>query len=562
MSDIASIFVQEDNTFTVFVVEQLFAIRRGHDFFHSYINKPNYFQTDAQINKRFRSAVERIEKRVTPVAKLTSILYTGLSIVKLPEMITTLSKLFTVHEHQVAGPEIIDPIILQEGQITQKSLSKIININKDSILQPSIIIILKDNDFDRAEKLLSECPDGMTIKMIRNNGKEKIYKVVNCGADNIESFLDSFSRQCYSTCSKTNRDLLLNEEWTNNPIIAAFSPILLRIRTNLLFDEKDQIRNELSELINNICNKACYSPKDKKLLQAMECTAKLFRVFCRDYGGQDIIDAEKIATKLENDVLLAHVYRYAEFLPNCSDMRKDELYQKGRIIFKKYSMEDHAIYCENNRLVQQFYSNCVIPEQFKIMQEEAVNSVPGMVGMSHIYNNVGIAYLFCGHPEIAIDFFNKGLDYAKSQYRTVQNLALESNKMIAESYSFTHIEENRIRLLVRRIFDGMGTTKLPFLSADYILNILAIAYKQNSNLGDDLINTFPIKTLLNNSFATNKMGSGERMLQMQYLSKNYSSLSPMLNACYTPRSPTEPMGRRKDFILQYGLSPFDFNTWL
>jgi hypothetical protein len=479
----------------------------------------------------------------------------------IPDTITSLCKLFTVHEHQTAGPDVIDPIILQEGKITKRALSRLISLNKDSILRPSIIILLKDNDFERAKTLLSECPDGINIKMIRNSGEEEIYKVINCGAENVDSFINSFAEQCYSTCSKTKKEILLNPEWSDNSIIAKYSPMIFKFRTNLLFDQKEEIRNDLSDLIENISILEYKSEKDEKIIQSISCVAKLFRVFCNDFGGQDIIDAEKLAKTLNNEVLLAQIYRYAEFLPGCSKERKEELYKQGYSIFKKNNMEDHAIYCKNNMLVHQFYADAVSPEEFRQLQEEAVNNVPGMVGLSHIYNNVGVAYLYCGHSTTAIEFFNKGLDYARYQDRIVQNLALESNKMIAESYSFNNIDENRIRFLLRRVMDGMGINKLPFLAADYALNILAVAYRQNARLGEELINTFPIEALVNKSFYVNKMGSGERLLQMKFLASHFESFQ-LLKTCKIPNQLTVPQGKRKNFILHYGLSPFDFNTWL
>lgn len=86
--------------------------------------------------------------------------------VSIPDAITALCKIFTVHEHQAAGPHVIDPIILQEGKITQKTINQLINFNKDSILQPTIIILLKDDSFDRAKVLLSDCPNGINIRYI------------------------------------------------------------------------------------------------------------------------------------------------------------------------------------------------------------------------------------------------------------------------------------------------------------------------------------------------------------------------------------------------------------
>lgn len=562
MTEIEEIFRPDTDTFTVFIVEQRFAVGRGHKYFNSYINTVNYVDSNAKVLKYLSNVLEEIEKRIAPVSKLIKWFTGGFSMANISEVVSSLCKIFTVHEHQAVGPNIIDPIILQEDKITKRILSRIINLNKDSILRPSIIIILKDNDFERAKLLLSECPDGINIKMIRNSGEETNYKNINCGAENIDSFINSFSEQCYSTCSKTKTQILLNSEWSNNQIVSMYAPALLKFRTSLLLDQKEEISSDLSKLINDLSNVEVLSNSDEQIIKSIECVAKLFRIFCNDHGGKDIIDAHNLALNLNNDILLAQVYRYAEFLPDCTVQRKEELYQKGYNIFKNNRMEDHAIYCKNNLLVHQFYSDKIHPEEFKDLQEEAVNNVPGMVGLSHIYNNVGIAYLYHGHSQTAIEFFLKGLDYAKYQDRIVQNLALESNKMIAESYSFCIIDENKIRLLMRRIFDGMGLNKLPFLAADFVLNVLSVAYRQNVQLGLELISSYPVIDLINKSFAMNYMGSGERLLQMQYLSDKYNDKFNLLNLCTFPPKTTQTSGKKMEFILRYGFNLFEFNTWL
>lgn len=562
MADIEEIFRQDENTFTIFVVEQRFVVGRGHAYFQSFINKPNLFDSDEQIKACFSRAVETIEKNVAPVSKLVGQLVTGFKTVSITEAITALCKLYTVHEHQTAGPNIIEPIILQEGKITKRTITNLITMNKDSILRQTIIVLLKDNDFERAKILLSECPNGILIKMIRNSGSEEVYKVVNTGAENIDSFLDAFSGQCYSTCSKTKREILLNQEWSQDSLIMKYSPMLLKYRTNLLFDEKEEVKEDISRLIADIEMLEVKSERDKKIKACFECVAKLFRVFCNDYGGQDIIDAENLAHALNNEVLLAQVYRYAELSPNCTRQEREERYKKAYDIFRKNSMEDHAIYCKNNLLIEQFYTDYVKPEEFRELQLEAVNNVPGMVGLSHIFNNVGVAYLYCGHPETAIEFFDKGLEYARHQDRIVQNLALESNKLIAEKYSFCQIEEKRIWLLMRRIFDGMGLYRLPFLTADYALNILSVAYHENPHLGLELTRQFPIKELINRAFLTNDMGAGERCLQMQYLDEHYPNTFDLFKSCSLPAAFPHCNGKRAEFIFRYGYSPFDFETWL
>ena len=115
---------------------------------------------------------------------------------------------------------------------------------------------------------------------------------------------------------------------------------------------------------------------------------------------------------------------------------------------------------------------------------------------------------------------------------------------------------------MRRIFDGMGTEKMPFISADYVLNILAVAYKQNIRFGNELAHEFPVKRLIERSFQHNRIGSLERMLQIQYLSTRFQSFQSMMNTCSLPKFTHATGGKRSEFIQQYGFSPFDFATWL
>ena len=129
-------------------------------------------------------------------------------------------------------------------------------------------------------------------------------------------------------------------------------------------------------------------------------------------------------------------------------------------------------------LIHQFYTNHVSTNEFEDLQIEACNNVPGMVGISHIYNNVGIAFLYNGFADQAIEFFNKGLDYARHPNRIVQSLALLTNRLIAESYSYQHIDESKFYTIMRQIMDGMGKKKLPFIAADYALNLVSVAYHQ------------------------------------------------------------------------------------
>lgn len=548
--------------FTIFVVEQRFVVGRGHEYLNKFVNTQHFFDSEKKLKLFYNKIVDKIQGSVTHVADSVSNIISGNYIASITEIITSLCKLFTVTEHQAVGPHVVDPIIIQEGKVTKRSLNKIINIHKDSILRPAIIILLKDNDFKRAKELLSDCPNGINIKMIRNSGQEIIYKVINCGAEDINSFIEAYSEQCYSTCSNTKLEILTGTDWVENPIVSEFSPLLFRYRSSLLMDQKENILPHLNKTLSNITQYGTSNEKDSILLRNMECVARLYRVFCNDSGGTDILKARKLAVSLNNEILLAQVYKCADLIPGCQQTEKMSLYEKAYEIFKRNSMEDHAIYTKNNMLIEQFYTEKISTEEFQDLSVEAINNVPGMVGLTHIFNNVGVAYLYCGRPTEAIEVFNRGLEYAKFQNRMVQKLALESNKLVAESYSFCKVDENRIRLLLRQLFDSMGVSRLPFLSADYLLNILAVAYRQNVSFGQELVNTFPVEKLINASFSRNLLCASFRVLQMQYLTSTYGNKFPLLNTCNIPTIPDSTSGKRKDFILKYGYNLFDFSTWM
>lgn len=558
-------FKEEKGHFTLFVVDQDFANTIGKDYFRSYINTENFINSKRKIQKSLKRTLETIEKSIEPVSSLVSFispLLSGISVPKLSmgSFLSAICRLFTVHEHQAAGPDVIDPIIIQEGKVTVRDLLKIVNLYKDSVLRPTIIIILQDNNYQRASKYLKECPDGTYIKYINSNAQSKIIRIVNSGVDNIEEFINAFSDQCFSTCSNTKRDVLLNQEYETKNVINLYSAQLFRVRTNLIFDKKAIIKNELNKIINELVVLNCYDESEQIIRNCYLCISLLFRVFCNDGGTKDIIEANNIAMDLDNNILLAQVYRYADFFDNIARSEKEELLSKGYDIFHQNTMEDHAIYCKNNLLVNQFSTNYVNQFEFKELQEEAAGGVPGMVGLSHIYNNVGIAFLYNSLPSTAIDYFEKGLDYARNDGRLVQNLALKINIAIAKCYMYEKTEEKDLKTLLRQTIDAMRNN-LQFIGARYVMNIIAIAFWQNPKFGQELIDTSEVISLVNHSMIFAPFGLEQLILQIKYLTKHFSNFPS--NKFIIPNVNTEALtGARRHFIETYGLNPFHFKTWL
>ena len=60
-TEIESLFRPIDDVFTIYVVEQRFAVGRGHEYLHSFLNTENLITTDTQIKKMFSKIVDNIE---------------------------------------------------------------------------------------------------------------------------------------------------------------------------------------------------------------------------------------------------------------------------------------------------------------------------------------------------------------------------------------------------------------------------------------------------------------------------------------------------------------------
>lgn len=558
--NITSFFQESEYGFMVYVVEQRFAVGRGAEYFRSFKGKENLIDTNRMIKKRISAILRWIQKNVPNVADMVEGIYGYNKPIDLTSVISSFSKLFAVEEHQAAGPEVIDPIIIQEGRVMPKYLNQMIALHKKSILRPAIIILLKDNDFERAKSLLSGCPNGCYLKLIRNSGDCEICRVVNTGADDLESFLNSFAMQCFSTCSRTRHDVLLNKDWASNSEVDKYGPLLLKIRTNLLYDEKSEVSGILNDLVNELSTNCPADDKKNRLIRSFECMARLNQVFCQDRGGQNLKAALELAQYVHNDILLAHVYRYARLMDHISKKDSDSLLEKAQEIFRLHHMEDHALYCWNNRLVAQFYTEKINLREFKALQEEAIYNVPGLVGMSHLLNNTGVAHLVTGNPDESLDFFEKGLQYARNSDRLVQKIGIISNIIIAKTYCYQKVDEAELKKTMNLIFDGMGE-ELPFISARYAMNMVSVAFKQSASTGQALLSDYPVKKLVNKGLQSNRMGSGQLLLQMGTLANKYPNFT-LHKSCVKPREFEPVTGIRREFIIRHGLNPFFFSTWL
>ncbi len=559
--EVIDLFSEHIETFTIYVVERKFTLNRGREFFKKYSDKEHFISDDDKLKKHLSKILSWIQKKIPDVATLTKNVITVKTTPNtsgIVDIITSLNKLFTVTEHQAVGPEVIDPIIIDELNISPKYISELVSLYKESIIQPAIIIILKDNDFERAKKLLSNCPHNTNVKFIRNNGESVIYKIINSGAENIDDFVDAFSRQCFSTCSKTDRNILLNSNWGEENFIKSITPYFFKVRTNLLYDEKEEALTDVNYILNRIIMERSIPNNNSSILSSLEIIAKLNRIYCCDQSGSDILDALELQRSLDIDLVKAYIYRFAHFIPGIDRNRQKELLLEATQIFEDNNVADHAMYCENNYLVHSFYSNRVQAREFRDLQQRAVYEVPGMVGMSIIFNNVGVAYLYNREYSEALTYFRKGLDYSKE--RMVQRIGLQSNILITKASAYEKIDEKEIRIFLETVLANFSSRYLPFIAANYIMNILAIALEQHNELGKEIFHNPKVQNIISSALKNNTLGSGSLIRQIIKMQSKFTELD--LSIYTKPVNVSSISGTREEFIMEKGYNPIIFNAWL
>lgn len=555
--NVLELFHEEQNSFTIFVVDIQFATGRGFEYFKKFKGKENYVNSNFLAESMLQRIVSYITRKIPKLADLIDVCF-AVEKVNISHVISALCKLFSVNTHQAVGPKVIDPIIIEEQHVSRRLIAQLVELHRESILRPAIIIILRDNDFNRAKEVLKECPNGLNVKLIRNSGDTEVYKIINKGASSVHDFVDLFAHQCFGTCSKTSRNILLSDEWANNSIINHFIPSVLQIKSNLLYDEKECVKGTINDLLCDTFKYQNVSLEEEVLIESFACILKLFKVYSEDRAGKNLNDARELAEDLGNEILLAHVYRYADLLGNLNRTQKVELLLQGQQLFLKNGIADHALYCENNMLIQQFYSDNIALRTFQSMQREAQYNVPGLVGMSIIYNNVGVAHLYSGLVDQAVVYFEKGLDYSRE--RIVQRLGLKSNLLIAKHYAYVEISERDILSFVREVFDLLGVEKFTFISANYIANAITISATISRDLLHSLLYDFSSMKVLQTALQNNQLGSGSLSEQICVAAAKYG-ISELYNL-KLPQHKSSLSGIRRRFIQNHALNPVIFNAWL
>lgn len=562
-NDIKSIDIEERlnpslTNATVNIVTYTFRMKYGKKYFEKFLTTPHYMSSSHKLRNYWNKTINLIRTKQTNIIELVQTLEKSDNIKK-SVVFETLSMLLQIIPAIAVNIEVLDPIIIEINKDTLKTASKIVNNFKSSPIRPIIILLLDKNTSSAViEEILKKLPIDLKVAIHKDSGETEVITVLNnIGADSVEDFMDSYSSQCFCTCCHTKQSILIRDMKESN-IVSILSTLLIKCYSYLLQDNKKSAQED----IKYIHSLLTHSYIESDLLKMFTCILSLYNVYATDKGGTSILTAINLSRELNNPLMEAFVDRFAHFIPNTSYKEKSEILLKASEIFNKKNVFDHKIYCINNMLTYSFYSESLDTRKFNDLLGEATSNVPGLAGMSILYNNAGTAELYNRNPDIALIRYKEGLDYARANNRPAQRIGLMGNIIITESLlGIKHDSQYFIRGF-NDIINMPNTRNLPFIQANGMMNFLASAiFEKNFEAVKEITTSQNFKEVLIRSLRDNEMGTGSLIEQLNVLLKKSQG---HLNFDYLkcPSHHSIISGIRHNYISENGFNPAIGNAWL
>ena len=548
-----------NNTNTsVNIVSYGFKMKYCREFIEKYINKPNYISSGKKIKDFFRRTMQSMRKHQDNVDELIMDLEECKS-AKRSILLKILAKLIHIIPSIAVGPNILDPIIIEVNKETLTTIHKVVENYIYSPIRPIIILLLdKDSNIESIPEILKKFPVNLRVAIHNDFGKTEIISVLNnFGAENIQEFMDDYACQCFNSCCYTS-DRIIIDGINDDDRTSIISKLFLKCHSSLLIDSKTTALKDIN-LINELLKTDKISPD---ILNLFNCINSLNTVYATDIGGENIVKAIKCSEEIDNPLITAFVNRYAHFIPNTTYSEKTELLYSAATEFEKRKMLDHKLYCTNNALTYSFYTDSLDLVKFYDMLAEAISNVPGIAGMSILYNNVGTALLYNRSPEEALNKYRTGLDFATNFNRPAQRIGLIGNLAISESLlGNKHSTDDLIKSANDIIYMPNAQT-LPFIQINGLLNLLAVAiYENNRDAMNLIFNNDNFKNILKKALDPKCLGTGSLTTQLKVLSHKSRGLLDF-SEYNLPKITSQISGIRQNYITENGFNPAIGNAWL
>ena len=543
---------------TVNIVTYTFRMKYCNSFFEKYSSTPNYMASPNKLKNYFYKIINLIRSKQVNISDMVKTLEESKNIKK-SVIFETLLILWQIIPAIAVNIEILDPIIIEINKNTIRTATKIVNNFKSSPVRPIIILLLDKNTTNEdIVHILKQFPIDLKVAIHKDSGETEVITVLNnIGASNIEDFIDAYSSQCFCTCCHTKQNILIRD-MTDDNIVTILSTLLIKCHSNLLQDNKIAAKEDI-KYIDTLLKNTNIEPQ---LLMMFRCIVNLYNVYATDEGGNSICEAVELSKELNNPLVSAFVNRFAHFIPNITYGEKADILSQAAKVFEERNILDHKLYCINNMLTYSFYTNNMDISKFNDLLGEATSNVPGLAGMSILYNNAGTAELYNRDPETALIRYKEGLDYAKANNRPAQRIGLIGNIAISETLLGI---KHELSYYIRSIYDIINmpnTSNLPFIQANGLMNVLAAAiYEKNFEAVDEICHNKEFINVLEKALSPGLLGTGSLIEQINILSAKSEGHFKINNLKY-PSQRTILAGIRYNYIRENGFNPAIGNAWL
>ncbi|KCZ52067.1 hypothetical protein HY29_18305 [Hyphomonas beringensis] len=370
------------------------------------------------------------------------------------------------HQNPCAAPITLPSlIIIYEDSIEREQLCAFFSLFKQ--IEPQYcpaIIFVSETRLNATASLLASCGSDVDVLALGPDGVHEL-SVRAQEANSLQDFLALFLAEADGACLASVGEtfgLSGHDRGELGELAVGMLRVQSLFRQGRKFDGKSQI-DALERRISVLKDATNDADLAKEYLY-MRALLDLWHVFITENQGERIQNAIAIADHLGDEILLAHALKQVDMLHGYGTLTKQQL-MRAKSIFHSHGEMEHALFIENNAIVNDLYTGANCAPQASSMSDYVQELCPHIRRSTTFHSNAGIAHLIIGQEDRSLEFFQRAI---AGSGPPVNKLTSEINQLIARYVDGDKLDTEDAMRFMRRMersnipsgFDYHQTTML------------------------------------------------------------------------------------------------------
>lgn len=300
-------------------------------------------------------------------------------------------------------------VIIHEDDISQSQIADFFSLFQEVTPERRpVFVFIPSTDQAEALRKLAVCGHHIAPYVLSPSGPSAVsLRSEHC--TDFHEFLQLFVSEGDGICGITTSSDLQFEDHPDERLNACLVDL---VRVQSLFRqgrrfEAPTLLHAARSAADEIVRTSSNAQRRHRALR-LRAIANLWRAYIYEGELQDIEDSIDIATRLGDQVLLAHALKLTA-LKSGFDTQNRRSLEKALQIYESVGASDQALFVRNNLLVDTLYSSRDPRKSAEDLSEYVNEATPYIRRSTTFHSNAGIAFMLYGQEERAIEFFDRAV---------------------------------------------------------------------------------------------------------------------------------------------------------